>query len=114
MHFSRRSNREGKAQAKQMNVQFHPDSTIELSEAAHFYEEHQEGLGERLLVAVEEAIAFIKKHPIIWHPDEQGRRKHRVKRFPYLIIFKIKNDTIFILAIAHTSRHPGYWKMRDE
>jgi len=97
-----------------MKVQFHPDSVLELIEAAHFYEERQEGLGDRLIDAVENAIAFIKQHPTIWHPDEKGRRKYRVKRFPYLIIYKIKNNSIFILAIAHTSKLPGYWEMRDE
>ena len=96
-----------------MKVQFHPDATIELIEAAHFYEKRQEGLGERLLNAVEEAIAFIRRHPTIWRPDESGRRNYRVRRFPYLIIYKIKNNSIYILAIAHTSRRPGYWKKRD-
>ncbi len=97
-----------------MKVQFHPDATIELIEAAHFYEERQQGLGDRLLDAVEEAIAFIRRHPTIWRPDEQGRRKYRVRRFPFLIIYKIKNNSIYILAIAHTSRRPGYWKKRHE
>jgi len=114
VHFSRRRYKKGKSPPAQMNVKFHPDATIELIEAAHFYEERQEGLGDRLLDAVEEAIAFIRMHPTIWRSDEKGRRKYRAKRFPYLIIYKIKNDSLYILAIAHTSRKPGYWKMRDE
>jgi hypothetical protein len=69
-----------------MKVQFHPEATIELIEAAHFYEERQQGLGERLLDAVEEAIGFIRRNPTIWHPDKAGRRKYRVRRFPFLII----------------------------
>jgi hypothetical protein len=33
-------------------------------------------------------------------------------RFPYLILYLDYPDRIRILALAHTSRRPGYWKTR--
>jgi plasmid stabilization system protein ParE len=37
----------------------------------------------------------------------------RVKRFPYLLIFRRRVDGNFlVVAVAHTSRRPGYWRGR--
>jgi hypothetical protein len=37
----------------------------------------------------------------------------RVRRFPYLLIFRRKSpEVIVIVAVAHTSRRPGYWRRR--
>jgi hypothetical protein len=35
-----------------------------------------------------------------------------VKRFPYKIVYRERADDLYIVAIAHTSRRPGYWKDR--
>ena len=114
MHSSQRGHRIGKNEPSQLTIHYHPDAVTEMTEAALFYEERQTGLGERLLHAIEEALEVINAHPTLWRPDRQGRRKYRVKRFPYLIIYKVMQQKIFILAIAHTSRKPGYWEPRDE
>ncbi len=113
MHSSRRSHKTGKKQPPELLIQYHPDAVNEMTEAALFYEERQMGLGERLLDAIEEAIEFLREHPTLWRHDERGRRKYRVKRFPYLIIYKVTQQTIYILAIAHTSKKPEYWESRD-
>lgn len=113
MHSRRGRDEAGQEQLKNVVIRYHPDAVEEMIEAAIFYEERQTGLGERLLDAIEEALEFLKTHPTIWRADERGRRKYRVKRFPYLIIYKVERQTLFILAIAHTSRRPGYWTRRD-
>jgi hypothetical protein len=35
-----------------------------------------------------------------------------VKRHPYLAIYAILPDQLVIIAIAHTSKQPGYWRDR--
>ena len=96
-----------------MNIRYHPEALKEMVEAAIFYEEHQEGLGSRFLDIIEDAFTKIAAHPTIWLADLQGRRKYRIKRFPYLLIYTISEDAIYILAVAHTSRKPNYWRVRD-
>jgi len=39
-------------------------------------------------------------------------RKVVLKRFPYLIFYVEYPEHIRVLAVAHTSRRPGYWKTR--
>lgn len=41
-----------------------------------------------------------------------GVRSARVKDFRYRIYFVERSDTIRIIAIAHTSRRPRYWRKR--
>lgn len=33
-------------------------------------------------------------------------------RFPFVVIFEIHPEVIFILAVFHTSRNPGVWQQR--
>ncbi len=35
-----------------------------------------------------------------------------MRRFPFQVIYRLKGDTVEIIAIAHTSRQSAYWKNR--
>ncbi|WP_417738002.1 type II toxin-antitoxin system RelE/ParE family toxin [Rosistilla oblonga] len=37
-----------------------------------------------------------------------------MKRFPYVIVYRVATDRIEILAVAHGRRKPGFWKERLE
>jgi hypothetical protein len=32
--------------------------------------------------------------------------------FPYVLPYLVRDETIFVLAVAHTSRKPRYWEKR--
>ena len=108
-----RGDDESKVQAEQTKVVYHPDAFEELVEAAGYYEACSYGLGERFLDSVENAVNFIRDNALVFSPDKLGRRKYIVKKFPYLLIYRVKEDHIFILAVAHAARKPGYWKSRE-
>ncbi|MEW6096011.1 MAG: type II toxin-antitoxin system RelE/ParE family toxin [bacterium] len=110
---SRRSDEESQSQLEQIILDYHPEAINELIDAAQFYESRQATLGYRFLDAVDSALESIKKNPSMWQADKLGRRKCRVKKFPYLLIYKMSNKFAYILAVAHTSRKPDYWKSRD-
>ena len=42
----------------------------------------------------------------------KGTRRCLLKKFPYLIVFKEYPDHVFIVAVAHSKRRPGYWSRR--
>ncbi|MBA7656775.1 hypothetical protein ES703_64702 [subsurface metagenome] len=113
MHPSQRSDEGSESQSEQTFIDYHPQAVEELIEAAQFYESRQNGLGIRFLNAVEDAVASFQIDPLIWKPDRLGRRKYRIWKFPYLLIYKVIESRVYILAVAHTSRKPGYWKSRD-
>jgi hypothetical protein len=45
-------------------------------------------------------------------PLNNGIRRCLVKRFPYGILYGIDVDKIFVVAIMHLHRKPGYWLSR--
>ena len=97
-----------------MKITFHPEASLELVEAAQFYDSRQEGLGNRFLDALDNALEAITEDPLLWRPDSCGRRQYLIWRFPYQLIYRIEKSQIIILAVAHAGRKPGYWKHRDQ
>ncbi len=90
----------------------HPGAKIELREAADYYDEQRTGLGSEFLDAVEAAMLRIIKHPESAPVSLPPVRTHQVERFPFSVIYSIRDGDIFVSAIAHNSRRPFYWKDR--
>ena len=96
-----------------MRVSWNPEADAELTEAALYYADRIATLGVAFLDAVDSAVAEILSDP--WrHPvlDEEVRR-FRMQRFPYCIYFCPRGDELRVLAVAHHSRDPDFWKHRN-
>jgi hypothetical protein len=35
-----------------------------------------------------------------------------MRRFPYGVVYAIRNDEIYLIAVMHLKRRPFYWKKR--
>ena len=95
-----------------MRIEFHPEAYEEMLESARLYEERAEGLGGDFLAAVEEATGRIERFPDAAPTVGTGVRKRLVFGFPFAILYQRQQDTIFIAAVMHQHRKPGYWKDR--
>ena len=93
-------------------IGFHPEALREFVESAAYYESQQPMLGQRFVDVVEEAMHRIGTHPQLYPVIEANVRKCRVSRFPYGMIYRVKEDRIEIVAVMHLRREPGYWKQR--
>jgi plasmid stabilization system protein ParE len=92
-----------------MNYYFEEHARAELRDAVAYYEAIGSELGSSFSAAVENAISLIRQFPNAWPRLSATTRRCRTKRFPYGIIYRIRNDEIEILAVAHFSRRPNYW-----
>jgi len=95
-----------------MKYRYVPAAKLELHDATDYYEERRFGLGDDLLDEINSSIQTILKFPEIGSQLTKGCRKHFVEEFPYNLVYKFKSGTIFIVAVMHHSRKPGYWKNR--
>ncbi len=93
-------------------IEFHREAEEEMRAASRYYEQRVEGLGERFLDAVEDGLDQIKRSPLSWSVYEGEYRRYSLKRFPYGLIYYVEGESIFIVAVAHLHRKPGYWKSR--
>ena len=89
-----------------------PEAKDEIKEAAEYYEGCRDGFGKMFLVAVESAIYGLSLNPLKWRKISGKFRRCMVKKFPYGIIYSAEEDKIFIAAVMHLKRKPGYWKKR--
>jgi toxin ParE2 len=92
---------------------FHPEARAEMRESFEFYEARLGGLGLRFLSAVEQTVERISTHPEAGAPLASEFRKRIVSGFPYNIIYRVSEDYIYLVAVAHHHRRPGYWRDRS-
>jgi plasmid stabilization system protein ParE len=95
------------------SVRRHPEAEAELLAAIEWYDDEAE-LGAEVLAEVREFSARIADAPESFPPDSEIEevRRARLKRFPYSLIFTVRDEEIFIVAVAHVRREPGYWRTR--
>ncbi len=96
-----------------MNRILHPLATIELREAAQWYDGIDPDLSEAFILEFRKKAEHILAQPYAFRIRDHGCRRINFHHFPYYLPYSIENDVIVILAIAHNSRKPGYWKNRN-
>ena len=95
-----------------MLVELHPEAKLDLSESALYYELREPGLGHRFVNEIEQGIHLISSHPEIGQQISSHLRYLVMDDFPFNLIYNIKSDRIWILAVAHQRRRPWYWLER--
>ena len=87
--------------------------------AGDWYEERRSGLAMKFAADVGRALDVIAEAPFTWPRWPGVRREVEVRRFllaafPFAVAYLIQpdRDRAVVLAVAHTSRRPGYWIRR--
>jgi toxin ParE1/3/4 len=101
-----------------MSLRLLPEADEEAREAARWYDQQRIGLGDEFLEALARSLESIERNPRLGRVDPDapaGRevRRIRLNRFPYIVIYEIRNGDILVVAIAHGRRRPGYWLSRN-
>ena len=92
----------------------HPAAQRELWEAIEHYEGAVPGLGLEFLESVERATNLLAAHPEAGERYRIGRievRRWPLERFPFILVYDLRPGVV-VVAVAHTSRKPGYWAHR--
>ena len=88
---------------------FHPDIEYEVKSSYTWYQKQAEGLGEDFLTELETGYEAIIELPNTWPKFQQEFRRFLLSKFPFSIIYQFNGKIIFIVAVMHNSRKPGYW-----
>lgn len=98
------------------SVEVHPSVYDELEHSRSWYEERADHLGVEFLAEVDSAINAIRQMPTIWpfSDEHHDTRRYLVHRFPYGVLYRIREDIIQVIAVMHLRRHPDYWRGRVE
>jgi len=85
---------------------------LDAIDAANWYNEKREGLGEEFVLALDAKINAIQRNPTHFQVVYKNIRRALTERFPYGIFFIVEDEIIYVLAIQHTSINPKIWKKR--
>jgi plasmid stabilization system protein ParE len=97
-----------------MKLRIHRLAMAEIDHEVDYYESRQPGLGSELEVEIDSAFVLIQRLPEIAPPSARRSdlRIAVLDRFPFTIPYLIVGDEVVVLALAHTSRRPEYWRKR--
>ncbi len=96
--------------AKSLDI--HPAALKEAISAVQWYLARNETAATKFAAELDRAVDLIVETPARWPLGEHATRKFVLQRFPYAIIYREKEKTVEVLAIAHGHRRPSYWKKR--
>lgn len=95
-----------------MRIDFHPDATAELESNSDWYAERSPCAARDFLVAIDVAMTSIADDPARFFRIDNRHQACSVVKFPFQIVYRHAENRIFIIAIAHAKRRPGYWRDR--
>jgi toxin ParE1/3/4 len=93
------------------------EAAEEVAAATNWYDRERPGLGTEFSDAVEAAIDLIEEDilplsPMPGKSGTKGAKRLILKRFPYDIVVIERTIEVVVIAVAHHSRKPGYWRER--
>jgi plasmid stabilization system protein ParE len=94
------------------SVELHPDAAEEARDATAYYEGLQPGLGDDFRTELQAAFTRIQQNPQLYAAESGSIRVCPLHRFPYSVYYEEFDDRLWVAAIAHQRRRPGYWSRR--
>ena len=96
-----------------MRVKFHPEARQDLREGKAFYRQRSPLAAVAFANEVDTAVARVAEAPLRYPEGELGTRSFSFPwRFPYTLIYTLRDSRVVVVAFAHHSREPGYWRYR--
>jgi plasmid stabilization system protein ParE len=93
-------------------IEYHPEARSEVDSAFDYYRERNIGIAEAFYLELERADAAIRKSPESWAAYLYGTRRYLLEQFPFVVVYRMTQHRIEVLAVAHGHRKPGYWADR--
>jgi plasmid stabilization system protein ParE len=87
----------------------HPEADEEFASAVRYYYEISPELGIRFYREMERLFGEVCNHPQRYGKFDPPARRHFSLDFPYAVIFLEKPEDVWIVAVMHRNRRPGYW-----
>ena len=89
-----------------------PFAELDAIDVSKWYNDKRDGLGNEFLLALDAKINEIQRNSNHHRTIYKKIRRALTDRFPYGVFYIIEKNTIYVLAIIHSSRNPNIWKKR--
>ena len=91
-----------------------PEAADELEEAHGWYAARNPAAADGFGDEVVHALGEIEEAPARWAVTGHGARRFSLRRFPFTLVYRwrLEDDVVEVVAVAHDKRRPGYWQDR--
>ena len=93
-------------------IVFRPEAADDVVAARDYYDRRQLGLGARFAAALEDTLVLTAEHPELFAVILRTVRRVKLRRFPYVVYYRVLVDRIEVIGVMHGSRHPRNWQRR--
>lgn len=97
-----------------LRIEYHDLVDLDLLDAWTWYENQEDGLGDRFLDAVGATADRASRWPITGAPvlrgdnDEVIERKVATGGFPHAVRYRVLGERLVVMAVLHQHRHPDH------
>ncbi len=89
-----------------------PQAELDVGDATAWYEEQRTGLGGELLNELDSVVQRVVRSPFQFPEIKNDIRRALLRRFPYSVYFRVRNEIIQLIAVLHQHRDPRTWEKR--
>ncbi len=94
-------------------VVLRPEATKDAAEAIGYFDALRPGLGQAFLIQVQDVLLRISGmpefHGIVW----RNVRAARLRRFTYVVYYRVHEDRLEVLAVVQGNRDVAVWQSRE-
>jgi plasmid stabilization system protein ParE len=94
-------------------VVVHPAAEDEIDQAFAWYAERSEIAARAFIHELIGTVRLAVRSPEAWPVSVAETRRIVFPRFPFDLVFRVTDEVIEIVAVAHHRRRPGYWQDRE-
>jgi len=91
---------------------FHPDAGEEYALAVEYNAGIAPELGSRFHDEIERLIRDVRRQPGRFFRFSPPAQRALARKFPYSVVYLDQPDRVWIVAVMHAKRRPGYWRER--
>lgn len=102
-----------------MNLIVKAEAEAEIDRIVAWYARNMPERRRTLLLALDAAMGQILETPLVWPavtgaklPEDVVLRRYVMQDFRFVLPYLVRQESIHVIAIAHTSRNSRYWMAR--
>ena len=96
-----------------MEVSYHPLVKADVAEALHYYRQIAPRLADEFRNELRQIILRASENPGRFHPTGNGFRRANLPRFPYHVLYEVRDESLRVMLVRHNKRHPDFGLERD-
>lgn len=97
---------------KRFRIEISDEAEADFDKSYEHYYQDSLNIADTFYMRINLSLDYIKQNPSSFPIAYKDVRKFVVKKFPFVIYYRIVDSTIQVIAIFHSSRNPEIWNER--